>query len=52
MNWLPAETVINILQYLGNEDLKRTRLVCYDRAKYSAEHLFRKLYVSPHDLKS
>ncbi|CAF9942236.1 MAG: hypothetical protein ALECFALPRED_009624 [Alectoria fallacina] len=47
---LPNELVLETLQYLKNLDLKSARLVSKLWSGCAAEHLFTKLFISPHKL--
>ena len=47
---LPNELLSEILQYLNNPDLKKVRLVSRTWSDSAAEHLFTKIFISPHKL--
>ena len=47
---LPSELILESLWYLRNVDLKSARLVCKLWSGCASEHLFAKLFISPHEL--
>lgn len=47
---LPSELVLMSLRYLNKSDLKNARLVSKQWSSCASEHLFSKLFISPHHL--